>query len=372
MSATGQNAKRVTVMGAGVVGLTTAVKLQETGRYTVTIVAEILPTDPPSPRYTSQWAGAIQLFLTTDDPILQEAEKETFEVFKKMIETETEAAALFKTIKVELYFKDPRPSPDPLDHFPDLKPIAENKFPSSDVVVGLEATTFTIDVPRYLNYLLARFLSKGDQIIRGSVQHVQQLTESPGIFAGHNGGEAPDAILLCPGLAARSLGGLEDQNMYPVRGQVLRLRAPWVDHFLSVEGEKDQAEGRLFYAIPRSSGLVVVGGTRGSNDWFPAARKETTERILQEALGFFPELAPPEIRAQRAPTVEDLRSLIVDEGCGFRPARKSGVRIERGTVDASDGKTIPVVFNYGHGGGGYESSWGSANKTLKLLDEAFV
>ncbi|KAH8831074.1 nucleotide-binding domain-containing protein [Flagelloscypha sp. PMI_526] len=364
MSAAGQNVKRVTVMGAGVIGLTTAVKLQETGRYAVTIVSEILPTDPPSARYTSQWAVTHLNF--------PEAEQETFMIFKNMVETGTEAAALLKTIKVYQYFKEPRPSPDPLDFFPDIKPIAEDKFPGPDIAAGLEFTSISIDVPRYLNYLLSRFLSQGGQVVRGHVQHIQQLTENPGIFAGRKPEVAPDAILLCPGLAARSLGGLEDQNMFPVRGQVLRLEAPWVDSCLSVAGEKDIAQGSIFYAIPRSSGLVVVGGTYGVNDWLPVTREETAERILQEAIDFFPELAPPEIRAERAPTVEDLRSLIVEEGCGFRPARKGGVRIERSSVDSSDGKTIPIVYNYGHGGWGYQSSWGSANKALALLDEALV
>jgi hypothetical protein len=40
----------------GVVGLSTAIKLQEHGGYKVTIVAETLPSDPKSIRYTSHWA----------------------------------------------------------------------------------------------------------------------------------------------------------------------------------------------------------------------------------------------------------------------------------------------------------------------------
>ncbi|KIY48480.1 hypothetical protein FISHEDRAFT_58973 [Fistulina hepatica ATCC 64428] len=50
--------KNIVVLGAGVVGLTTAVRIQEKGGYNVTILAEILPSDPKSIRYTSQWAGA--------------------------------------------------------------------------------------------------------------------------------------------------------------------------------------------------------------------------------------------------------------------------------------------------------------------------
>ena len=40
----------------GVVGLTTALKIQEKGGYHVTIVAEVFPTDPKTIRYTSLWA----------------------------------------------------------------------------------------------------------------------------------------------------------------------------------------------------------------------------------------------------------------------------------------------------------------------------
>lgn len=40
----------------GVVGLTTAVKIQEQGVYSVTIIAETLPSDPKTIRYTSSWA----------------------------------------------------------------------------------------------------------------------------------------------------------------------------------------------------------------------------------------------------------------------------------------------------------------------------
>ena len=41
---------------SGVVGLTTALKIQLQGNYMVTIVSEILPSDPSSIKYTSKWA----------------------------------------------------------------------------------------------------------------------------------------------------------------------------------------------------------------------------------------------------------------------------------------------------------------------------
>ena len=41
---------------AGVIGLSTAIKLQEKGSYAVSIIAETLPTDPKCIKYTSHWA----------------------------------------------------------------------------------------------------------------------------------------------------------------------------------------------------------------------------------------------------------------------------------------------------------------------------
>ena len=57
--------RAVCTICAGVVGLTTALRLQETGRYQVTIVAEFIPSDPKSIKYTSQWAvRGVSRFLT--------------------------------------------------------------------------------------------------------------------------------------------------------------------------------------------------------------------------------------------------------------------------------------------------------------------
>ena len=40
----------------GVIGLSTAIRIQEHGGYHVTVIAESIPGDPKSIRYTSPWA----------------------------------------------------------------------------------------------------------------------------------------------------------------------------------------------------------------------------------------------------------------------------------------------------------------------------
>ena len=124
----------------------------------------------------------------------------------------------------------------------------------------------TIDVPKYLNYLLTRFLEKGGTLIRGSVQHIDQILEAGSApfkdDVSTEGSAGPDAVVVCVGLGARFLGGVEDKTVYPSRGQTVILHAPWVRSGCTFEGT-----GAWTYIIPRRSGNVVVGGTLGVDDW---------------------------------------------------------------------------------------------------------
>jgi D-amino-acid oxidase len=55
---------------------------------------------------------------------------------------------------------------------------------------------------------------------------------------------------------------------------------------------------------------------------------------------------------------------IIRHGVGLRPMRKAGPRVEKENVDGQW-----VVHQYGHAGYGYQSSFGSARETEKLVKE---
>lgn len=61
-----------------------------------------------------------------------------------------------------------------------------------------------------------------------------------------------------------------------------------------------------------------------------------------------PEIAPPEVRQIRAPVVDDVRQLIIEEGCGLRPTRHGSNRLESVEVESRAGRKASVVFNYGY------------------------
>ncbi|KAJ7241025.1 D-amino-acid oxidase [Mycena haematopus] len=363
-----QDPKQVVVIGAGVVGLTTALLIQEKGGYQVEIVAEILPSDPKSIKYTSHWAGAHHVSLAGPDIRQQKMDQDTFKTMWELSAPGGPAEGCFLRIHEEEYFAEPIANPEVLQVMPDYQVLPSKALPA-DCAAGISFTTLTIDSPVYLNYLLSRFLAAGGSIVRGTVQHIAQVAEGgAGIFNGRKYLSAPSAVIVCVGLGARTLGGVEDQDMYPIRGQTVLLRAPWIKFGRAISSK----DGLWTYIIPRRSGDIIVGGIKVDNDWYPVPRQDTTLDILERGFALCPELAPPNIRAQREATLEDLQPIIIEEGCGLRPGRKGGIRLEIDWVVVQNQKKVPVVFNYGHGGYGYQSSWGSAALAARLLEQALA
>lgn len=106
-----------------------------------------------------------------------------------------------------------------------------------------------------MNYLLSRFIARGGTVVRGSVQHLQQIAEGgPNAFSFNLAGRTVvDAIVVCAGIGARSLGGVEDKDVYPLRGQVVLIRAPWIKFGRTIS---NNTTGLWTYVIPRRSGDV--------------------------------------------------------------------------------------------------------------------
>lgn len=372
------NVKNIVVLGAGVVGLSTALKIQEKPGYKATIVAEYLPTDEKNVKYTSQWAGAQHVSFATLDDFRHPIDKETFEEMWEMSAEGGEAEGCFLRMQQTELFGYARSSPSPLAHMPNFRTLRKDELPA-DAMAGETFEALTIDVPLYLNYLMTKFLSRGGRIVRGAVSHLQQVAEN-GVLPFLPAAErkylqdtgacaSPDAIVNCAGLGARYLGGVEDTAVHPIRGQTVLIRAPWI-----TVGRTLSQEGQWTYIIPRGkSGNVILGGTIIANDWYPQPRPEITRDILERNLRLMPELVPEHLRKnKKMPTVEDVTPLIVEEGCGFRPGRTGGLRLETDEIQVSplSDKKIPVVHNYGHAGSGYIASFGSANRAVNLLDKA--
>jgi D-amino-acid oxidase len=143
---------------------------------------------------------------------------------------------------------------------PDSSSSIQANYISKDALIpgaaaGISFTTLTIDTPKYLNYLLSRFLASGGTVARGTVQHINQVIEGGATALSGSGKPShADAVVVCAGLGARMLGGVEDKGMYPIRGQTVLLKAPWIKYGRTMV-EKD---GSRTYTIPRRCGDVRV------------------------------------------------------------------------------------------------------------------
>ena len=125
---------------------------------------------------------------------------------------------------------------------------------------GVSFQTLTIDMPVYLPYLASKFRAQGGKTVRVSIHHISQLADGS-----YTGGRKPDIIVVCTGLGSRFLGGVEDKNVYPIRGQTVLLRTPWVKFGRTFS---DLKTGLWTYIIPRRSGDVIVGGSKVDDDWY--------------------------------------------------------------------------------------------------------
>ncbi|KAJ7201695.1 D-aspartate oxidase, partial [Mycena pura] len=351
---------------AGVIGLSTAIRALEAG-YNVTIFAEIFPGDPKSIKYTSCWAGANHISIAASGALMHDLERETMQVFLDLIQQDPLVPVM--TRPQVKYLEAQREMEHHSRFYPDFRSIDASELPER-VVYGDTYTTICVDVPRYLPYLMKKFLSAGGHAFRTTIRSLSSLlvandrpalepfstpTSLPPTFN-------PAAVINCSGLGALSLEDVLDTDVYPTRGETLLLCAPWVHHGMTYVFQNSD----LTYIIPRQSGDVVLGGTFQVDDWHPTSRPETVKSLKERGIHAYPELLSPDKRDKR-----DINDLDVIEECvGLRTTRRGGVRLEATTFGAffivAD-KKIPVIHNYGHGGAGYQSSWGSAKRAIELL-----
>ncbi|KAJ6532677.1 D-amino-acid oxidase [Mycena vulgaris] len=358
----------VFVIGAGVVGLSTAIRALEAG-YNVTVFAELFPGDPKSIKYTSCWAGANHISVATYSSLMHQFERETMQAFIELIEDDPLVPVMTRP-QIECTQTLGPAEQKEVDHlskfYPDFRRLDASDLPEG-VVNGATFTTICVDVPRYLPYLMNRFLHAGGHAFRTTIPSLSSLISGkdrpvlqpfPPTSTNILPSSEPAAVINCTGLGALSLEDVLDMDVYPTRGEILIIRAPWVHHGMTYLYKNSD----ISYIIPRQSGDVILGGTFQVGDWHPTSRPETVKAIKERGIKAYPELLPPGKREN--PNIDDLD--VVEECVGLRTTRKGGIRLETTSLDVG-GKTFPIVHNYGHGGAGYQSSWGSAKRAIELL-----
>jgi glycine/D-amino acid oxidase-like deaminating enzyme len=218
-------------------------------------------------------------------------------------------------------------------------------------------TSLTMTPAVYLARLVDRVVRLGGRIHRARLHSLDDIAS---LQVQAMIGSLPRSVILCVGLGARTLGGVEDAEVFPTRGQVVKIKAPWIrEGFTRQVGSLNGAEGgERTYVIPRPDGEVIIGGTREIDDWEPYPREETKVDIMRRAGEICSFLNPAHVE----PGPQGVSDITLTHLVGFRPSRKGGVRLEK---EMKGG--LEVVYNYGHGGAGWQSCWGCAEDAVEMV-----
>ncbi|KNC25130.1 hypothetical protein FF38_08095 [Lucilia cuprina] len=250
-----------------------------------------------------------------------------FNKFKK----NHEEAGLARLPQVELFDKAPEPHvlKDMATYVHDFEVIEDSQWlHEKGAEFGIKYTTFNFFPPKLLVFLKKYLETQGVEFIRTNLGHITDVAKIVG---------SPEVVFNCTGVLATQLGGIKDcENNYPIRGQVVSVKAPWIDYNISLS----VANQPPTYIIPRahSLGRVILGGYYEKHNWLEGTRGDQTESILARTTKLMPELlknGPLEILEERA---------------AFRPGRDNGARIEKEVISG-----LVVIHNYGAAGTGYQS-----------------
>ena len=308
---------RVTVVGAGVIGLSCAVRLLEAG-HRVDVLARDLPLETTSATAAAIWHP----YRAWPQDRVDAWSRTSYDVFAGLAAHPDSGVRMLEGTEIVA-----RPAGATMERptwaaaVPDLRETAEVPAGYDG---GVVFTAAVAEMPVYLRWLAGRVGELGGSITRLNLH---------GLPPTGDGG--PDAVVNCAGIGAKFLAA--DSSVHPVQGQVVLveqvgLERWWLD---SVTHESPT------YVVPRSRD-IVVGGTDVEGEWSRTPSPEVAAAILRRALRLVPALAGAEVLGHRV---------------GLRPARPE-VRLEQ---------VGDVVHCYGHGGAGVTLSWGCAAEVAALL-----
>lgn len=304
---------RVIVVGAGVIGLSCAVRLLEAG-HRVDIVARELPQETTSSIAAALWYP----YLAAPRERVAGWAMATLAAFDEL--AADPATGVRQRWGVEL-LREAEPWPDWAHAVPSFGPAP--RVPGG-YAGGWSLQVPIVEMPIYLDWLVARVRGLGGTLTRMALPHLPR----------------PEGVVVvnCTGLGA--VGLARDASVSPIRGQVVLIEQIGLEEWWS---DPDT------YALPRSR-TIVLGGTAQEGVWSRTPDPATAASIVARCAAMVPEFG---WRIER--------SQILAHRVGLRPGRPA-VRLEEERTDDRR-----LIHCYGHGGSGVTLSWGCATEVAALV-----
>ncbi|MGW2570641.1 FAD-dependent oxidoreductase [Streptomyces sp. NPDC001537] len=305
----------VIVVGAGVIGLTTAVVLAERG-----VRVRVWTRDPVAAT-TSAVAGALWWPYRIEPVARARAwALQSLDVYEELAaRPESTGVRMVEGVLGEADLD--RAEAWAAARVPGLRASTAEEYAGS----GLWARLPLIDMSTHLPWLRERLVKAGGVVEERTVTDFAEV-------------DAP-VVVNCTGLGARSL--VPDACVRPVRGQLVVVENPGIRTWLTSTG----ADGEMAYFFPQP-GRLLLGGTADEDAWSLDPDPEVASAIVRRCAALRPEIAGARVLEHRV---------------GLRPARFAA-RLEREVL--SGGRVL--VHNYGHGGAGVTVAWGCAEEAAGL------
>ncbi|OKL55477.1 hypothetical protein UA08_09227 [Talaromyces atroroseus] len=323
------NSSTVVVIGAGIIGLTIALKLQDllssksaVNCSRVLLVAREWPTTIPHAssitlNYASMWAGAhVRPIPGTTAQLRREAAwlKRTVQEFSRQLKAQP-WTGISKTTGIEFieapncdYEKQTSESFAAESGLPGYRELVSSEKPAG-TWLGYEYETYCVNAPMYCANLLRTFVLRGGQTVLTSLDVTTKTVT------------------------------------------------------------KQAKDGSWSFIIPRGfDGGTIIGGTKEPENWDSEPSLHTREHLLTAGQGLL--LYACEASKNHDDALSSWRNKrVIADVVGRRPTRQGGMRIEPEERLLSNGNKKNVIHAYGAGGRGFEISWGVAAEVAEMAKE---
>ncbi|KAK8104225.1 FAD dependent oxidoreductase-like protein [Apiospora kogelbergensis] len=339
---------QVVVLGAGVIGLSSALQIQSRG-YQVTIIARDFPGpfETVDPRlqidYTSPWGGAHNRWIVPTNAAEEREHAMALRTFARMREiNQNHPCAGITFLPGIEYLEAPSPVYKALDAhkanslgMEGFRMLTAEELPDDKVKMGFEYNSWCVNPMVYCSFLLRRFGYLGGKVVKKEVRSPVEIFEMREL------GKV-DAVINASGI------GFGDDNVFVTRGQTCLVANPCLATIT-----RQNADGSWSFSVPRNfDGGTVIGGTKEPNNWDPHPSSEVRTSLLHNFAATYPQILG-----------QDQKYRVIADIVGRRPTRKNGMRLEKELTQ--DGQCI--IHAYGLGGRGYELSWGVSEAVASLL-----
>ena len=246
----------VAVIGAGVMGLTTARLVQEAG-FPVTIYTADVPPNTTSNLAGGQWGPTGHYRESRVTPEWRDQYRTALAISWQRFQALD--AQRYGISWLPTYTEAERVGPPGLEpYYPGSRLLSPGDHPFRDEELAVYRTMY-VETGRFMSQLAEDFLRAGGRMQIRRFAAPAELSQLP-----------ERLIFNCTGLGARELFG--DRELGPVRGQIVVLAPqPEVQYALTLPAG---------YMFPRPDG-IILGGTFERGEWSTVPEPATIQGILR-------------------------------------------------------------------------------------------